>query len=111
MKELTISRGQRNWANGQNTTQCTQDFKEFLAAGRAGDPHTKPFFFPFSSAATYTNHPLEVDQSTLCQYKAVLDRNPRTCPFSVRFRRRPCEHDGSIGRVLRSCRDGKPVTF
>ncbi|MQL75377.1 hypothetical protein Taro_007740 [Colocasia esculenta] len=37
--------------------------------------------------------------------KAVLDRNPRTCPFSVDVRRRPCEGDGPIGRVLRSCRD------
>ncbi|MQM13411.1 hypothetical protein Taro_046336 [Colocasia esculenta] len=61
---------------------------EFLAAGGAGDPHTKPFFFPFSSAATCTNRPLEVDQ-----------------------RLRPCERDGLIGRVLRSCHDRKPVTF
>ncbi|MQM09870.1 hypothetical protein Taro_042750, partial [Colocasia esculenta] len=37
--------------------------------------------------------------------KAVLDRNPRTCPFSVDVRRRPCEGDGPTGRVLRSCRD------
>ncbi|MQL97309.1 hypothetical protein Taro_030004 [Colocasia esculenta] len=35
----------------------------------------------------------------------VLDRNPRTCHFSVDVRRRPCEGDGPIGRVLRSCRD------
>ncbi|MQL78880.1 hypothetical protein Taro_011316 [Colocasia esculenta] len=61
---------------------------ELLAAGGAGDPHTKPFFFPFSSAVTCTNHPLEVDQ-----------------------RRRPCERDGPIGRVLRSCRDSKLVAF
>ncbi|MQM02026.1 hypothetical protein Taro_034786 [Colocasia esculenta] len=70
-----------------------------------------PFFFPFSSAATCINCPLEVDQSTLCQYKAVLDRNPRTCPFSVGFRRRPCERDGPIVRILRSCHDRKPVVF
>ncbi|MQM19294.1 hypothetical protein Taro_052295 [Colocasia esculenta] len=31
-------------------------------AGGVGDPHTKPFFFPFSSAVTCTNCPLEVDQ-------------------------------------------------
>ncbi|MQL85169.1 hypothetical protein Taro_017686 [Colocasia esculenta] len=68
-------------------------------------------FLPFPSTATCTNCPIEVDQSTVCQYKAVLDRNPRTCPFSVGFRRRPCEHDGPIGRILRSCRDSKPVAF
>ncbi|MQM03709.1 hypothetical protein Taro_036496, partial [Colocasia esculenta] len=34
----------------------------FLAAGEAGDPHTKPFFFPVVSSATYTDHHLEVDQ-------------------------------------------------
>ncbi|MQM02208.1 hypothetical protein Taro_034972 [Colocasia esculenta] len=61
---------------------------EFLAAGGAGDPHTKPFCFPFSSAATCTNRPLEVDQ-----------------------RRRPFDRDGPIGRVLRSCRDRKPIAL
>ncbi|MQL74502.1 hypothetical protein Taro_006867, partial [Colocasia esculenta] len=35
---------------------------EFLAAGEQEIVHTKPFFFPFSSAATCTNRPLEVDQ-------------------------------------------------
>ncbi|MQL93829.1 hypothetical protein Taro_026479 [Colocasia esculenta] len=50
--------------------------------------HTKPFIFPFSSAATCTNRPLEVDQ-----------------------RRRPCERDGPIGHVLKSCCDSIPVTF
>ncbi|MQM18658.1 hypothetical protein Taro_051654 [Colocasia esculenta] len=48
--------------------------KEFLVAGEQEIVHTKPFFFPFSSAATCTNSPLEVAQ-----------------------RRRPCERDGSIG--------------
>ncbi|MQL67878.1 hypothetical protein Taro_000179 [Colocasia esculenta] len=61
---------------------------EFLVAGEQEIAHTKPFFFPFSSAATYINRPLEVDQ-----------------------RRRPCERDGLIGCVLRSCHDSKPVTF
>ncbi|MQL68717.1 hypothetical protein Taro_001029 [Colocasia esculenta] len=37
--------------------------EEFLAAGEAGDPHTKPFFFPVVSAATCTDSHLEVDQS------------------------------------------------
>ncbi|MQL93321.1 hypothetical protein Taro_025963 [Colocasia esculenta] len=77
-----------------------------LVAEELWNDHKKLFFFPFSSAATCTNCPLEVHQrSTLCQYKAVLDRNPRTCPFSVDLRCRPCEGDGPIGRVLRSCRD------
>ncbi|MQL76337.1 hypothetical protein Taro_008721 [Colocasia esculenta] len=96
---------------GTSFRTCWGRVGEFLAAGGAGDPRTKPFFFPFSSAAICTNCPLEVDQSTLCQYKTVLDRNPRTCPFSVGFRRRPCERDGPIGRVLKSCRDSNPVAF
>ncbi|MQL83970.1 hypothetical protein Taro_016473 [Colocasia esculenta] len=82
-----------------------------MAAGEQEIAHTKPFFFPFSSAATCINCPLEVDQSTLCQYKAVQDRNPRTYPFSVGFKRRSCERDGPIGCVLRSCRDSKPVVL
>ncbi|MQM16303.1 hypothetical protein Taro_049259 [Colocasia esculenta] len=36
--------------------------EEFLAAGEAGDPHTKPFVFPVVSAATCTESLLEVDQ-------------------------------------------------
>ncbi|MQM09068.1 hypothetical protein Taro_041931, partial [Colocasia esculenta] len=36
--------------------------EEFLATGEAGDPHTKPFFFPVVSAATCTDNHLEVDQ-------------------------------------------------
>ncbi|MQL92756.1 hypothetical protein Taro_025389, partial [Colocasia esculenta] len=80
--------------------------EELLVAEELWNNHKKLFFFPFLSAATCTNRPLEVDQrSTLCQYKVVLDRNPRTCPFSVDVRRRPYEGDGPIGRVLRSCRD------
>ncbi|MQL85764.1 hypothetical protein Taro_018296 [Colocasia esculenta] len=36
--------------------------EEFLVAGEAGDPHTKPFFFPIVSTATCTDSHLEVDQ-------------------------------------------------
>ncbi|MQL68249.1 hypothetical protein Taro_000508 [Colocasia esculenta] len=54
--------------------------EELLVAEELWNDHKKLFFFPFSSAATCTNCPLEVDQ-----------------------RRRPCEGDGPIGRVLRSC--------
>ncbi|MQL78467.1 hypothetical protein Taro_010886 [Colocasia esculenta] len=62
--------------------------EELLVAGEQEIAHTKPFFFPFSSATTCINRPLEVNQ-----------------------RRRPCERDGPIGRVLRSCRDSKLVVF
>ncbi|MQL79976.1 hypothetical protein Taro_012419 [Colocasia esculenta] len=80
--------------------------EELLVAGELWIIHKKLIFFPRSSATTCTNRPLEVDQrSTLCQYKVVLDRNPRTYPFSIDVRRRPCEGDGPIGRVLRSCHD------
>ncbi|MQM10094.1 hypothetical protein Taro_042980 [Colocasia esculenta] len=73
---------------GDEFTSCWGRVEEFLVAGEQEIAHTKPFFFPFSSAATCTNRPLEVNQ-----------------------RCRPCERDGSIGRVLGSCRDGKPVAL
>ncbi|MQL94690.1 hypothetical protein Taro_027352 [Colocasia esculenta] len=38
---------------------------EFLVAGGQEIVHIKPFFFPFSSAATCTNRPIEVDQRHL----------------------------------------------
>ncbi|MQL88343.1 hypothetical protein Taro_020902 [Colocasia esculenta] len=62
--------------------------EELLVVEELWNDHKKLIFFPFSSAATCTNYPLDADQ-----------------------RRRPCERDGPIGRVLRSCRDSKPVTF
>ncbi|MQL86503.1 hypothetical protein Taro_019038 [Colocasia esculenta] len=37
--------------------------EELLVAEELRNDHKKPFFFPFSSAATCTNHSLEVDQS------------------------------------------------
>ncbi|MQM18548.1 hypothetical protein Taro_051542, partial [Colocasia esculenta] len=36
--------------------------EELLVAEELWNDHKKPFFFPFSSAATCRNHPLEVDQ-------------------------------------------------
>ncbi|MQM02534.1 hypothetical protein Taro_035303 [Colocasia esculenta] len=36
--------------------------EELLVAKELWNDHKKPFFFPFSSAATYTNHSLEVDK-------------------------------------------------
>ncbi|MQL78711.1 hypothetical protein Taro_011144 [Colocasia esculenta] len=63
---------------------------EFLVAGEQEIAHTKPFFFPFSSVVTCTNCPLEVNQ---------------------RCKRRPCERDGPIAHILRSCCDSKLVTF
>ncbi|MQL69617.1 hypothetical protein Taro_001889, partial [Colocasia esculenta] len=53
-----------------------------LVAEELWNDHKKLIFFPFSSTATCTNRPLEGDK-----------------------RRRPCEGDDPIGRVLRSCRD------
>ncbi|MQL97920.1 hypothetical protein Taro_030614 [Colocasia esculenta] len=44
---------------------CWGRVEELLVVGEQEIVHTKPFFFPFSSAATCTNHPLEVDQSLL----------------------------------------------
>ncbi|MQL70899.1 hypothetical protein Taro_003214, partial [Colocasia esculenta] len=38
---------------------CWGRVEEFLVAGEQEIVHTKPFFFPFLSAATCTNHPLE----------------------------------------------------
>ncbi|MQM19789.1 hypothetical protein Taro_052802 [Colocasia esculenta] len=90
----------------------TGHVEEILVAEELWNDHKKLIFFPFSSAATCTNRPLEVDQrTTLCQNRESLVRNPKHCPFSVRFRRRPCERNGPIGRVLRSCCDRKPVAF
>ncbi|MQM01007.1 hypothetical protein Taro_033751 [Colocasia esculenta] len=92
---------------GMSFRTCWGRVEEFLVARELWIGHKKLIFFPFSSAATCTNHLLGVELSTLCPYMAVLDRNPRTCPCSVRIRRRPCERDGPIGRVLRSCRDSQ----
>ncbi|MQL89090.1 hypothetical protein Taro_021669, partial [Colocasia esculenta] len=45
---------------------------EFLATGEAGDPHNKPFFFPVVSAATCTNHHLDVDQRLHMTYRFLF---------------------------------------
>ncbi|MQL77695.1 hypothetical protein Taro_010101 [Colocasia esculenta] len=50
----------RNIGLRKNTRQGRVE--EFLATGEEGDAHTKPFFFPVVSAATCTDHHLEVDQ-------------------------------------------------
>ncbi|MQL91222.1 hypothetical protein Taro_023835 [Colocasia esculenta] len=62
--------------------------EEILVAEELWNDHKKLIFFPRSSAAICINRPLEVGQ-----------------------RRIPCERDGPIGRVLRSCCDSKPITF
>ncbi|MQL72812.1 hypothetical protein Taro_005170 [Colocasia esculenta] len=95
---------------GVRTTESSTGgrVEELLVAEELWNDHKKLIFFTFSSAATCTNRPLEGDQSTLCQYKAVLDRNPRTCPFPVGVWRTPCERDSPIGHILRSCRESKP---
>ncbi|MQL72989.1 hypothetical protein Taro_005331 [Colocasia esculenta] len=61
---------------------CWGRVEEFFVAGEQEIVHTKPFFFPFSSAATYTNHPLEVDQSCLCSSKRSM---PYTCQLTSLF--------------------------
>ncbi|MQL76327.1 hypothetical protein Taro_008715 [Colocasia esculenta] len=43
--------------------------EELLVAEELWNDHKKPFFFPFSSAATCTNHSLEVDQSASCEFE------------------------------------------
>ncbi|MQL70431.1 hypothetical protein Taro_002729, partial [Colocasia esculenta] len=55
--------------------------EEFLATGEAGDPHTKPFFFPVVSAATCTDHHLEVDQRVLVS--TLLELVSTHCPKSA----------------------------
>ncbi|MQL90193.1 hypothetical protein Taro_022782 [Colocasia esculenta] len=42
--------------------------EELLVAEELWNDHKKPFFFPFSSAATCTNHSLEVDQRKKSNY-------------------------------------------
>ncbi|MQL78435.1 hypothetical protein Taro_010858 [Colocasia esculenta] len=73
---------------GDEFTSCWGCVEEFLVAGEQAIIHTKPFFFPVASAETCTDSHLEVDQ-----------------------RRRPCERDGPIGCVLRSCRNSTLVMF
>ncbi|MQM17435.1 hypothetical protein Taro_050408 [Colocasia esculenta] len=69
-------------------TTCWGHVEELLVARALWIDHKNDIFFPRSSAATCINRPLEVDQ-----------------------RRRPCEGDGPIGHILRSCRDSTPVAF
>ncbi|MQM09961.1 hypothetical protein Taro_042847, partial [Colocasia esculenta] len=55
--------------------------EEFLATGEAGDPHTKPFFFPVVSAAICIDHHLEVDQGALVS--TLLELVSTHCPNIV----------------------------
>ncbi|MQM21027.1 hypothetical protein Taro_054057 [Colocasia esculenta] len=56
---------------GDEFISCWGRVEEFLVAGEQEIAHTKPFFFPFSSAATCTNHPLEVNQSFHLEYNEL----------------------------------------
>ncbi|MQL68434.1 hypothetical protein Taro_000727 [Colocasia esculenta] len=60
-----------NWANGQHLAQKSNKgrVEELLVAEELWNDHKKSFFFPFSSAATCTNHSLEVDQRSA--YKEI----------------------------------------
>ncbi|MQM05660.1 hypothetical protein Taro_038476 [Colocasia esculenta] len=55
--------------------------EEFLATGEAGDPHTKPFFFPVVSAATCTDYHLEVNQRALVS--TLLEPMSTHCPSTA----------------------------
>ncbi|MQM08948.1 hypothetical protein Taro_041806 [Colocasia esculenta] len=55
---------------------CWGRVEELFVAEELWNDHKKLIFFPVASATTCTDSHLDVDQSTLCQYKAVLDRNP-----------------------------------
>ncbi|MQL99527.1 hypothetical protein Taro_032250 [Colocasia esculenta] len=91
---------------------CWGHVEELLVAEELWNDHKKLIFFPVLSAATCTNHLLRVElRSTLCQYKAVLDRNPRTCPFSVDARHGPCERDSPIGRVHKAIATERTVAI
>ncbi|MQL74423.1 hypothetical protein Taro_006807 [Colocasia esculenta] len=80
---------------------CWGHVEELLVAEELWNDHKKLIFFPVASAATCTDSHLEVDQrTTLCRSRESLVRNPKHYPFSIGFRRRPCECDGPIGRVL-----------
>ncbi|MQL69543.1 hypothetical protein Taro_001842 [Colocasia esculenta] len=52
--------------------------EELLVAEELWNDHKKPFFFPFSSAATCTNHPLEVDQRSAIQGTVLALSEPGT---------------------------------
>ncbi|MQL69307.1 hypothetical protein Taro_001589 [Colocasia esculenta] len=62
--------------------------EEFLVARELWINHKKLIFFPVASVATYTDSHLEVDQ-----------------------RRRPCERDGQIGRILGLVATANPAAF
>ncbi|MQM14218.1 hypothetical protein Taro_047148 [Colocasia esculenta] len=96
---------------GTSFRTCWGRVEKFLVARELWINHKKLIFFPVVSAAICTNHLHGVELSTLCQYKAVLDRNPRTCPFSVDVRHRPCERDSPIGRVLGLVATANPIAF
>ncbi|MQL94994.1 hypothetical protein Taro_027657 [Colocasia esculenta] len=51
-----------SWYDGVVADGASSDSLELLVAEELWNDHKKPFFFPFSSAVTCTNHPLEVDQ-------------------------------------------------
>ncbi|MQL74000.1 hypothetical protein Taro_006359 [Colocasia esculenta] len=65
--------------------------EELLVAEELWNDHKKPFFFPFSSAATCTNHPLQVDQRVVWRSSWWL----RSCGTTTRSR------SSSPSRLLR----------
>ncbi|MQL80796.1 hypothetical protein Taro_013249 [Colocasia esculenta] len=74
---------------GTSFRTCWDRVEELLVAEELWNDHKKLIFFPFSSAATCTNRPLEIDQrTTMCQNKESMVRNPKHYPFSGRRRPR-----------------------
>ncbi|MQM04173.1 hypothetical protein Taro_036965 [Colocasia esculenta] len=70
--------------------------KEFLVAGEQEIVHTKPFFFPFSSAATCINCPLEVDQRVV---RLVLNATTLVVAFWFPPRSGPRLHVRRVSRA------------
>ncbi|MQM21322.1 hypothetical protein Taro_054361 [Colocasia esculenta] len=60
--------------------------EELLVAEELWNDHKKPFFFLFSSAATCTNHPLEVDQRSAIQGTVLALSEPGTDPVNATAR-------------------------
>ncbi|MQL69327.1 hypothetical protein Taro_001590 [Colocasia esculenta] len=73
---------------GTSFRTCWGHVEEFLVARELWIDHKKLIFFPVASAATCIDSHLEVDQ-----------------------RRRPCERDGPIGRVLGLVVTANPAAF
>ncbi|MQL77289.1 hypothetical protein Taro_009685 [Colocasia esculenta] len=87
-------RGRGSSINGEEKGRV----EELFMAEELWNAHTKPFFFPFSSVATCTNHPLEVDQRVLAE--GLIGVNP----WPLRWCQRPTMDANTHSGVQRSGR-------